>query len=354
MIMLKPYASGVAVFINSTITSYHWGCYGTSAVIQHRLETAGYLVHSFPVDVTHAALPNVSVGPIDFDRYGRDLKTKNLTLYLALHDADMVVINGEGTLHRSHAGPINLLALIAYSKSLGKPVHLINHSCYPNGDRRPAQKQVEDYYRSCLRDVDTIAPREPWSGETYKRLGIDFTQAFDSLPIYIRDFVKVAPYSGKVLLSAASNWTEADAKKASSIVRMACGDMPVGFLSGGYKRPPQEDKKHYAAMSKSSIDFVDPKSIEEWVNVIASAPLMITGRFHHYVAALCVGTPVILMPGNTPKSSAVADWLGHPITSINDPNLCQMIKKSLEKTERASHLELLATRAEENYSFLSK
>jgi hypothetical protein len=39
---------------------------------------------------------------------------------------------------------------------------------------------------------------------------------------------------------------------------------------------------------------------------------MITGRFHHFVAAATLSTPIVTMPGNTAKTNAVAAMLGAP------------------------------------------
>jgi hypothetical protein len=303
----QPYRAGVALFLNSTLTSYHWGCYGTSAAIHQRLVEAGYLVHSFPVEVTHAALPGVDIAvPIDFEAYDAALKGLNVPLYVAINDADVVVVNGEGTIHRGHAGPINLLALIAYLRVLGKPVHLINHSCFPNGDASPAEPALEAYYRDCLSGLDTVAVREPLSVEVYARLGVQATLAFDCLPLYIATYLErpKEPVGDTLLVSVINTASDQDAARVGAAVEAARGQHPVAFLAGGYKRRPTEDVRHYQALASevTGLSALEPATIEQWVAAIASARLLVTGRYHHFIAALAVGTPVVLMPGIRPRA----------------------------------------------------
>ena len=359
----RLFPKGMAVLLNSTFTSYHWGCYATSGYILNRLQDAGFFVDAYPAEVSHFGLPGPSLEtPVDFDRYAEALKARNPGLFFALQDADIVVANGEGTIHRSHGGPVSLLAVLAYAKkALKKPTHLINHSCFPNGDINEAPAEVEAYYRFCLEDLDSVVARDPWSVQIYRRLGIAAVQGFDCLPAFARKYYRPAvsrpARTDAIGVSCASHWKDGDVGRFAGRLETLSADSrgPLRFIGGGFRRSPPEDVPHYEALQRhfGAIEHVKPPSADAWLDSIASLSLLVTGRFHHVIGALCVGTPVIAFPGNTPKVDAVASMFSDIRMMDLDDAGNDRIRSSWRRDDSVSaRMNDLADMAEKNFGFL--
>ena len=315
----SPYVgrNGFAVLLNSTATSYHWGCYATSMMLFDGITRQGFAVTSVPVEITHSGLVYPEkVEEIDGEQYLTELQRVNPFLFQLLVDCDVVLVNGEGTLHRFGPGPRGLLALMRFAKlRLGKPVALLNHSLFPSGSAEPADAAIEAYYRECLSCVDVRVVREDASAAVYQRLGLPAVAGFDALPYFLDQFMQPLPACEPFnLIGAASFWGKAETDLFADALLAMRGELkgPLMFLSGGYRREPREDAYHFAWLKARlpDIGILRPTSIAEWLGYIAAAKLFVTGRFHHLVAAAALGTPTVMMPGNTAKVDAVCDLIG--------------------------------------------
>jgi len=336
-----------AIFVNDTSQSYHWGCYATSMAIKHGLEDAGYDVTSFPVEVTHTGLGVAPEGVDDLSAFSAQLPTSAPALWAALQGCDLVVVNGEGTLHRFHAGPRSLLALLWTAKREGKPVHLINHSLFPSGSKLEAPQNVEEYYRACLEGVERIVVRENHSKLVYNRLGIDAILGFDCLPLF-SEGLRLPNVPESIMLCGASNWSSDEAEEVGQTLSgVLKKSTPVVFLSGGPISPP-EDKMHFESLRKGfpDLEFAEPENVERWLSLIAHAKLVVTGRFHHLIAAISLSAPVVMMPGNTSKSDAVCQFLGIDLPLVsNDRTLVDRVASALDRPVRTSEADLMLVRA---------
>lgn len=317
----SPYIgrNGFAILLNSTATSYHWGCYATSMMLFDGITRQGFAVTSVPVEVTHSGLVYPEkVDAIDGDQYLAGLKRVNPFLLQALSDCDIVLVNGEGTLHRFHPAPRGLLALMRFIKlRLNKPVVLLNHSLFPSGTAEPAEAAIESYYRECLSCIDVRVVREDASAAVYQRFGLPTVAGFDALPYFVDQFMQPLPPCEAVnLIGAASYWGKAEVDLFADAILAMQDELkgPLMFLSGGYRREPLEDATHFAWLKARLPDLgiLRPASVAEWLGSIAAAKVFVTGRFHHLVAAAALGTPTVTMPGNTPKVDAVCDLIGFP------------------------------------------
>jgi len=169
---------GHALILNYTATSYHWGCYATSVALHESLTQAGYTVMTAPVESTHAiTTPPASSDELKSEAYQAAFESANALLCQMMRDCDIVVINGEGTLHRAHAGPRNLLAMAYIAATrYGRAVHMVNHSCFPNGDNDDAAPEVDMLYRTALAACTSRVAREPLTLERYRRWGLSAEQ----------------------------------------------------------------------------------------------------------------------------------------------------------------------------------
>lgn len=354
-------SSGQAVFFNNTAASYHWGCYGTSMAIYEALIDTGYSVVCFDVETTHQSLGEAPylAGPEQIDQFGQQLQAVNPMAFRAIIDSDLIVINGEGTIHRFHQGPRVLLSIAKYASGLGKRVHLINHSCFPSGSAEPAADHIEEFYKTCLNGVERIVVRDIESSRNLDRLGINHTVGFDCLPYYVRRHPDI-PEMPKAIVVGAASWWQRDRAKQFAVNLIESGVLnsgtPVIFLSGGFKRAPEEDEVHFECMKEiiPALQLTRPPSLGEWMGWIKSSQIVITGRFHHFIAAATVRAPIIYGSGNTPKTEAVAEMVGAPLgVELAEQNGGLALRTAMQKPFRTSstQVEFLQNKASENLNF---
>ena len=176
-----------ALILNFTGNEYHYGCYGTSYEIYHQLIEKGYAVNYITARLTRSVVtpPKSRDDFSDVDFIQHFMKKENASVFLSMQEADIIVVNGEGTLYNFSKGSLTLLLLIHLAKAIySKPIYLINHSLYPTQEEL-ANSQTP-LYSAVLKDLAAIVPRDPLSAENYKQLKLPYKQGFDSLPLYIR------------------------------------------------------------------------------------------------------------------------------------------------------------------------
>jgi polysaccharide pyruvyl transferase WcaK-like protein len=328
--------------------------------IYNGLIEQGFSVQTFDVESTHYDFlldPPQSAATID--DLVPELSQVAPMLMRSLATCDLVVINGEGTLHGVSRGPRNLLNLIRLAKThFGKRVFLINHSCYPSNSELPADAGVEAFYKHTLSQCDRIVVREPISRSIYERLGLATIEGFDALPTYVARYAKLVYASDYVLIGTSAPWGDVDVTALAEALRSATSTLPsapIGFLSGG-KAAPASDETHFAALKAAlpQIVYLRPASADEWLGLIAASPLVVTGRFHHLVAAACLRTPVVAMPSNTPKNSGLCMSLGWapPITPMA-PGFASLLQSRVRAPARATRQQVkqLAALAVRNCQF---
>ncbi|WP_426124434.1 polysaccharide pyruvyl transferase family protein [Pararhizobium sp. PWRC1-1] len=287
-------------------------------MIYNHLIESGYSVKPIDVESTHFGLPDapLSPGDQDFFQFYNQLKLINPFLHRAIERSDLIVVNGEGTIHGFHAGCRQLLSLIYVVKNIYKrSVHLINHSCFPSAKSEGVIEERDLFYKACLEKVDRIVVRESKSQLNYCRLSISSELGFDCLPLFVSKYTKVRRAQNAVVIGAASYWSPEVAASVAREIRLHINDRSrVIFLSGGHKHEPPEDIVHFESMQQEipNLEISRPTSIDDWMAEFRSASLLITGRFHHYIAAAAVRTPAVIFRGNTEKSDAVAAMLNHP------------------------------------------
>lgn len=68
------------------------------------------------------------------------------------------------------------------------------------------------------------------------------------------------------------------------------------------------------------IEMYGAKNFTEWLSVIKHAKILISGRYHYTIGAMCTGTPTVYFPSNTPKIDAIAEEynLPKPVVSESD------------------------------------
>jgi hypothetical protein len=224
---------------------------------------------------------------------------------------DLVLINGEGTIHHDRPAGRRLLDLGAWASTEGVPVALINVGWETNGPE----------FVASLSDFDLIAARDSRSAERM-RVGGANVRVVPDLSLWFARVQGIRPYSngGRAGIGVTDN---VDRLKALTLerLRLACGGQTVSivhgtrgvegwvrFLRGGVAL--SEDFRYparFAALLQLSHRLWWQSSLDTqgFLTQLSSLKLLVSGRFHACTLALAAGTPLIAQPSNTDKIEAL-------------------------------------------------
>lgn len=327
-----------ALLLNFTGNTYHWGCFGTSVEIVDSLAERGYYTNHFSLTNILSFAPSPErIEQFDDKQFIDAALRAYPELATSLEDADIVVVNGEGTLHRLLSPARNLLFITHLAaKYFGKPVHLINHSFFPSGEMRE-DPFADAFYSHVAKNLHTIVPREIYSAAVLSRLGLKAEPGFDCLPRFIvrHGLNSQAKSPGTILISGSVMMSEEFSQKMGKTLRRLLGpDRTFHYLVGAKRRPDPKEPQFFESMRREipNLEYKEAESIEEWVGEIRNASFLISGRFHHSIAAAMVDTPVIVFPSNTPKIHAACSMMGLDAPIPYDfPNVEKAIAMAVRK-----------------------
>jgi len=330
-----------ALLLNDTSAWYHWGCTCTSTAIRSALEDRGYNVCSIAIDqvIGCSETPEKIADFTDQDFFQR-FRNANHAVMQQIASCDLVVVNGEGTLHGTSRVVRNLLYLMyAAKRYLGRSLHIINHSCFPENAAKISHAPTRALYKLVYDEADFVAVREPISYELLRALGVRVTLAFDSLPLYVEARNRPAALSSKtprhgLVLAGSVAWRETSLPALARMIdHVTSRGEAVTVLTGAAAHPAQDDIRFVEALravSPGGWTLRQAGSADEWLDVIQSAKLLVSGRFHHTIAALCLRTPFIALASNTPKMEGLLKMAGQaPTLSRADCGPVSSTRKSM-------------------------
>jgi polysaccharide pyruvyl transferase WcaK-like protein/Flp pilus assembly protein TadD len=306
------------LLLNDTSYWYHWGCSCTSLAIREQLRAQDRAVCGLPIDRLAGLQPLPdSREQLDDAAFFARFQRANAPLCALIAAADEIVINGEGSLHGATHTSISLLYLAWIARRhFNRPVRIINHSCYPTGSAQPMGGAVEDFYRQVYQSLDAVVVREPISAALLGQLGIPVILGFDCLPLY-------AEAHGEAIVRTASNrLLIAGSVAAGPAMVEACAQVAIAarraglrpaFLFGANANLAADDRDFARLLTRATgtgVELCHATSEAEWLSAIASARLLVSGRFHYSIAAACLGTPFIALDSNTPKMDGLMQTLG--------------------------------------------
>ncbi len=342
-----------AVLLNDTGNWYHWGCYGTSMALRHYIGQSADLTPILHQDIAATtAPPPENTDAFDSPLLRAQWRAQNPTLYRHLETADIVYINGEGTIHGTSPMCLKLLYL-AYlaGHHMGKPVHIINHSCFPQGGAALDNPVIRTLYKKVYDTAARIVVRDPLSQELLKQIGIQADLGFDCLPLYIGHHyadrladLKATP-DNTVMIAGSSAFSAQDGA-ITRVLFDTCAEAglrPVVLL-GAPRDAALDDAAflhhlttqigaHGAQGQNTGLwDLVEAQSFDEWITHLARARLLVSGRFHYSIAAYCTATPLIAFEGNTPKMGALTAGFGllHPL-SYTAPDAAAQLRRRMDE-----------------------
>jgi polysaccharide pyruvyl transferase WcaK-like protein len=377
------FAQQKAVLFNDTSAWYHWGCTGTSIALKKRIESLGFELTAFPINATYAFKEVPPFESFDDPESFKLFCEKNNEAVDAIKSADAIVITGEGTIHDLRAGPQALLYLAHASKVfLGKHVEIINHSAYPKDDPELSstfianfgvekEKALEELakaqsiYKSAYDKLDFVAIRESFSLKEMEKIGVSAPLSFDCLPLYIRDHYKNPKQlkQKNLVLAGSVAYTEPGAKQLCQYLEeTAKAGFKIKVLIGARAFPARDDKVFVDFLTtycKAPWELVDATSMDQWLDTIHNATLLVSGRFHHSIAAFCLNTPFISLNSNTHKVHAICSMMGEAEPLLfSDPNLLDQLNLrtagilSAPAPDNTEKVKFLCDLAEKNFDGL--
>lgn len=272
-----------AILINDTRSECHHGC---STVY----ETIAQLAKRSTIDI-------LATAPVH-----RDWRTDKRVL-AAFDECDVVIVNGEGTIHHDRPAGRWLLAAGELARSTGKKSALINTTWQENG---PALIEL-------AHNFDIVSVRESASECELRSHGINARRIPD-LALYRQcppaDRRSGVSYTDSVLGPVALDiYKRMRALKARPVSLLFDRRTLRQFLGLARRYVPGADAanpmKLIQALRAAAIDWnAQTSDRSEFARQVASSELVVTGRFHMLIYALSTLTPVLVVGSNTHKNRA--------------------------------------------------
>lgn len=320
-VMVLPPRGRSALLVGDTHYWYHWGCACTSLGVHEGLRQHFDSIRVLPLRRLLSSGPAPrNLESLDSDDFFRQFEQSCPDIATQIQAADWVVINGEGSIHGTHALPLFLLYL-AYvsSKRYGKRVAVINHSCYP-GEQvlLDGVTKAGAFYERVYARIDAVVVREPISLANVLPFNSGAQLGFDCLPRFLAAHVSGGvPRSRKLVLGGSVSWT---ADMVNCFAELAAWMQGQGYtievLSGAKALLAGDEVGFVAAIVKAlqqrqvSYALLFPLSEREWLEAIGSASLLVSGRFHYSIAAAFQQVPFLVAESNTAKMAGLLNDLG--------------------------------------------
>jgi polysaccharide pyruvyl transferase WcaK-like protein len=368
--MVNTGAKPKALLANDTTAWYHWGCTETSLAIRDQIRAKGYDLAATPIRSIYMARPApASLQDLDDPAFFDAFTAANPHLIRQAVDADLIVVNGEGTLHGVTDNVRGLLYFAyAAARKLGKRVQIINHSCYPEDTATLTDPVANGLYKRVYETLEYAAFREHISFGLMRQIGVEGALAFDSLPLTAKAMADALPKLRErrvVIAGGASADDRAAAAFAEYARWVASQGWNVAVLTGARAFPSGDEAAFTRALTRYGLpagaEIIQADSVQQWLGEIARAGIVTTGRFHHSIAAFATGAPLVAASSNTAKTNAIMQLLEKPEPlPIRAPDLAARLidahQAALDNQEHPSEhdarLEAVLTLAQENYAAL--
>jgi hypothetical protein len=276
--------------MNDTRGHAHFGCQRVMRVIEQNLESRG-------VKVTARSLV-------------RNDWPSDRTFLEAASAADIIVINGEGTLHHG-ARPGELLLQIAdHPVRAGKPVALINAIYQEN----------PEHWRRYLDAIDLISPRDSWSAAVLSEATGRKIEHVPDLSM-AEGFHPAADTSERTILTIGESVLRDTRNELIALFqkRPEAYFLPiVGTIKSPKLRSPQPLRAlrklyvelHSAAFKARNRRAIFAQDEFDYADALLRSTLHASGRFHAICFALTTKTPFLALSSNAWKVEALFEDMG--------------------------------------------
>jgi hypothetical protein len=222
-------------------------------------------------------------------------------------DVELVVLNGEGTLHRNRASALSLLALARAALRRDLPLWVVNATL---------QDMSPDLLIPILRASAHVAVREPLSHRWLSQLGFTRAELASDCLFLLADLAPRPAPDGKRCLytpgilggqAAPSGFDEQATTTHIRCLREA-GYEPTYLIVAPNDKPLLAPMRRLG-VNVMSVEHADPEGFFE---MVARWALVVTGRFHVAVYSWLAGLPVVCLATNTWKTSGLLEAHGSP------------------------------------------
>lgn len=237
---------------------------------------------------------------------------------------DVVIINGEGTLHHDTPGALALTKAGLFAHESGKPVALINTVWEQN-----------DQTNRLLSCASLRYVRESLSAAEIRNAGFDVKVVPDLVITCPEESLYGGPSTvpGPVIVTDDVCWDKA--------LQLAHYAKRYGLAF--YRMAPRPSLRSFGAIAKWchvwAMGGCSPQLRLNHIRVFRDASLVVTGRFHGVCLAILAQRPVVALSSNTHKVEGLLKdaQLGECATLINDAELDLGSLRQIEKTVHKVH-----------------
>jgi polysaccharide pyruvyl transferase WcaK-like protein len=223
-------------------------------------------------------------------------------------DADLLLVNGEGTIHHDSIGALALIGICAAARRMRKKVALVNCSIF----------SLDEILVDSLREsVDYFSVREPMTFRYLKSNNIAATQSADCL--FLASRLSERPDTPRPVLSAKTPYVVYTPGVLSAFGRInestVADDIKTIRNMGRevvYYVVEAEDEKFASVAARAGASIL-PLGATRWEQVqpfLAGAEWVVSGRYHINIFASMSGTPFIPLETNTAKMQGLLELLG--------------------------------------------
>ncbi len=331
-----------ALLVGDTEYWYHWGCSCTSLGLHRGLQAYFTQIRTLPLSQVLMSAPKPSsMADLQGDVFYNAFQSGCAGMLEKIAAADAIFINGEGSIHSGGQAALTLLYLAYIAKvRLGKVVYIVNHSCYPgSGLMKDGQTPLVEFYACVYRAVDLAVLRERISFEHVRAFGGRAVLGFDCLPLFIEStgICRADQVQRKIVFGGSVAWSPALVKQFSVLAaNLAVQGYTIEILSGAKAYLADDEIGFVAAFSRELAALGVPHHLHfalserEWLQALADAALVVSGRFHYSIAAAFLKVPFIVAESNTAKIAGLLDalCLASDSVSVNATELPQLLEKT--------------------------
>lgn len=282
-------SSSHAVILNDTRGDAHFGCMRVMRAIEDNLARRG--------------IKTIATSLV------RNNWESDIFLLGALRESDLIVVNGEGTLHHGSKYGERLLRVACHAERTGKRLALINALYQDN----PA------HWGGYLGGFDLLAARDIVSRT-------EMEKASGRPALFCPDLSLSGGFIGGRLPEAQRHLlTIGDSvlKEANFKLRRLADSNPdavfvtiqnrLKLSKPGYPQPLRALRTVYAGMYERAARFrndhlIVPQGEAEFIDWLCASRLHVTGRFHAVCLCLATATPFIAVRSNSRKIESLLDF----------------------------------------------
>lgn len=286
------------ILMNDTSTRYHHGCARVMRLLSQGMETAGLKI--------------IARSPARHD-------WENDPVFLqAIQQADLIVVNGEGTLHHGKPAGEALLRIATHPSRGATPVALVNALYQDN----PPE------WGALLAQFSLLSARDSQSAAIMARDSRQQVRWLPDLSLSAPAEMSARPRKGLIVGDSVRMDKRRDLARLAARVpgarfiptktlRHAIWRLPViGPLLRGVLF-----RLYNAVFPLRAPEFLMPVTEQKYLDEIAGAQLHVTGRFHAVCLSMLTETPFLALTSNASKIEQLlrdAGLDGHRIVSAKE------------------------------------